>query len=530
VRIGRGLTDQRFLILILVASAAVRFVLAWRGGARYFVDETRYVISMRGLLALGSGNVGNGLELLMLGHAHQLFPMVALIPAAIHAAAVILIGWPLLDYRIASALFSLFSVALIALIYALARRACADETEALFAAALGALANSLFYFSRHLMPYDASLALGLSAFLLAMKKEASLRTSLLAGVLSGLCVLVYNGYYTVAALAAIAHAFGGWPDARRVVNRCFWFACGAFLPICILLGVGVTRDIHLVESMRRFSGTINQGEYSEGWTLPFAYFWHAEHSVAIVWALACLAAVALVYRRTPGAQRAALWLAAALAVYVTLAIASTGLHAFVVYGRSVRPMVPFLCLVTAFVLRTLHRQGRFGQIVTASVFSAVAAAACLNFATPLALTFPQQVSATVRRQYGAIQEQSSCSTVDHYRLWYIESDIPVDRILDRLPSPLRRIVYPNLRKLKKELAETVANARSVDTVSRYVLLNAETPFFEHPMSCGAAPEGRVLRRWAHPSKYAPYQYEGATPEVRAWFRALDYQMMLVQLQ
>src|SRR6185295_5190234 len=55
------------------------------------------------------------------------------------------------------------SVASIALVYGVARRAGRDRSEGLIAAALMASATTMFYYARHLLPYDVALALGLAA-------------------------------------------------------------------------------------------------------------------------------------------------------------------------------------------------------------------------------------------------------------------------------------------------------------------------------------------------------------------------------
>jgi len=133
----RKLLKLRLLIFILVSSAVLRIILVWNGGARFFPDEGRYGLAFKGLLALGNGHIRQSLRFLMLGGAHQFFPLLSLGPALIHSAAIVLVGWPLLDYRLAASVFSFASVVVIGLIYALARKAGGDETEALFAALFG---------------------------------------------------------------------------------------------------------------------------------------------------------------------------------------------------------------------------------------------------------------------------------------------------------------------------------------------------------------------------------------------------------
>ena len=70
-------------------------------------------------------------------------------------------------------LLSQISVISIALVYAIARRAGRDRVEALIAAALMASAATMFYYARHLLPYDSSLALGLLALWCGLGTTAS---------------------------------------------------------------------------------------------------------------------------------------------------------------------------------------------------------------------------------------------------------------------------------------------------------------------------------------------------------------------
>ncbi len=491
-------------------------------------DENRYLRAVKGVAALAGGHVGEAMEFLTVNEAHQLLPLAALVPAAVHEAAVLTAGWPMLDYRLPAAILSLWSVAVIALMYPLARRAGADETEALFAVVLAACANTLFYYSRHLFPYDASLALGLLALWFGMKRESGFRRSVAVGLLVGACVLVYNAYYTLAAVAGLVHLASGWPSGKRMMGRCLGLLSGVLLAFSIPFSIAFGRGVNLLEGIKGFSRTITQGAYSEGWQLPLAYLWHAESIVAVAWGLAVVTALFLACHRAPGATRAGLWVGIAGALYAVLAILSTCMNVFVVSGRWVRPIVPFLCLATAFTLRTLLRYGRLGQIGVAAVWLTVVSAAILNFRTPLTLVFPQQVRDIACRQYGVVQERSTCATSLHRRWWLVEHpDVPaLDSIVRKTPGLFRSAVQANIRKVKSEL---LAASADVDAPSRYVLFNAEMFYTDVPVPCTSPSKGVVLNYWEHPLKYIPYQYEGWTPAVRAWFRTLDYRMILVRL-
>src|SRR4051812_22017349 len=150
-----GLSPRLRLVLLLVVAFGLRLWLAAGGGLGYWPDENiRYGETRNGAHALLAGD-WSGAKRELLGHAdHVLFRWVALPPALLDEA----LGPN--SFR-ASAYFGLFSTAIIALIWGLARRE-GDEDEALLAAVLAACSSALLFYSRHSLPYDAALALMLA--------------------------------------------------------------------------------------------------------------------------------------------------------------------------------------------------------------------------------------------------------------------------------------------------------------------------------------------------------------------------------
>jgi hypothetical protein len=84
-----------------------------------------------------------------------------------------------------------------------------------------------------------------------------------------------------------------------------------------------------------------------------------------------------------------------------LAASSTILHRFVVYGRLARPLVPFLCLITAALLgRMLIRVPEARRrIALALVVICVAAQAAYSFRIPLQQEYPAGFIARIEREY-----------------------------------------------------------------------------------------------------------------------------------
>ena len=109
-----------------------------------------------------------------------------------------------------------------------------------------------------------------------------------------------------------------------------------------------------VVAMAEFSHKVTtnkMGDYSEGWSLPWAYLWHGEHGLLLLFALAAVVVVWSAIRRRPALPgRALCWLGVAAGIYLLLVVASTGLERYVVYGRTARQIVPLMCLMTACVL------------------------------------------------------------------------------------------------------------------------------------------------------------------------------------
>src|SRR5262249_14430309 len=120
------------------------------------------------------------------------------------------------------------------------------------------------------------------------------------------------------------------------------------LPLA-LIAHGGTVYFHAMKQFSRMSK--GQGDPAEGWSFPWEYLWHAEHLLLVAW-VAALAA-ALLMMREKLRREARIWILAVLWIYFALAFSSAGVGVFGIFGRQVRQMVPFLCLVTAAVHTSL---------------------------------------------------------------------------------------------------------------------------------------------------------------------------------
>lgn len=503
----KGVWEEHKLLLILLAGSwAVRVLLNLQGGQLAAPDEHRYFRSFNLIHNLRQMNLNGALSSVVAHPDHTFFAVIGIIPAGVQHALSKLLGLdPYVDvsptFWIAASVLSLTSVANIGLVYALARKLDASQQQALMASFLMACANSIFYYSRHFLPYDASMMLALSALWVGIDERPGAIRSFVCGVLSALAFLTYNGYWTTALTVLAIHVLRGQTWKWEVIKRGVASGLGFIAPPALLSVVSIVRGELLLTGMERFShGASTQGVFSEGWSLPWEYLWHAEHGLLIVWVAGVLTILWLYLKGSKAARTEGLiWLGAAAFIYLLFILGSNVLQRFNVYGRLARQLVPFLCLATACGMFHLSFLNVIrGKIFLRAAMCAILVQAIYNFAQPLSLTFPREVRASVRANYGEVDDD-----VTIYSNLYYMNDGGEVIVQDRT---------------------TQAAARNTER-SRYVLLNAGFPW---PLEGRKnPPDGRVVFEITHPLRFAPYQYESFVPSERALIRSTDFSMRLI---
>jgi hypothetical protein len=456
---AQAVTPRSVLVGTLAGSLLIRLVLVQLGGQFYWQDELRYLDARAAVAEIANGNWRAAATRCATGD-HPLFRVVGLVPATIeHVAGVE-------DSRIPAAFLAAFSVMNVWLLALIARRMGASEWEAVLATVAGAAANVLLYWARHISPYDVSMTLVLMGLLLGVGSDR-LRASAYCGVLAALAFLVYAGYWTLAGVALAIHGFQS-PSFRVRARRAAAASIAMAATLVTVIGAGTLLGSPVLTRLLAFSGTVTQGLYSEGWSLPFEYLWEAEHLVLIVWMAAAATSAWRALRRR-ATERERIWLLGLAMVYAALFVTSVVLHKFVVYGRLARQLVPFFCLLTANRLEVLRTsRSRAIRLGFAAALAGLVAQSLVNFRGPLGQSFPLDFARDdsrrgnygIRRRYGVVAA--------------VNADI------DPLQDPI--------------------------SVPAYCVTLKEAP---------------------HPSQYLPYQYEGYTPAVRAKIRSRDLRMRLL---
>ncbi|HXD18628.1 MAG TPA: hypothetical protein VN654_16560 [Vicinamibacterales bacterium] len=476
---------SRALALLLALASLLRLVLVVQGGQLYWPDERLYT-QVLDIFDLHRGRPFDIVKALVSTQDHIGFALISALPAGTqfwlgHALSRSGNGLMILP----GILLSQASVLSIAIVYAIARRARRDRTEAFLAAALMAAAATMFYYSRHLLPYDSALLLALVALWCGVGTSA--RDSIACGAAASAAFITYNGYWLLAGLVLLLHiVHEGRTTATSAVMRALLAGAGfAVVPLVIMLVELATGAPLLFSGMRRLAGTVTDGYAPEGFSLPWAYLWHAEHGLLLVW---IAAALFVVLDDTdwngPRRRTAATWVLAATCIYLALGASSAVLHAFVVMGRQSRQMVPFLCLATAAVATEVFERRRWPSWMVTACIAALVVQAAWNFRQPLLQRFPRDVISEITSKYGPIDFDNTIQgpplTHDHVE-------------------------------------------------SQWVLFNAQHLYHPRAPRPPLPPSLIEVMRFRHPLQFLPYQYEGLEPMERQVLRGNDIAMRLVDI-
>jgi putative flippase GtrA len=414
-----------FVAGVLLAAGALRAFLAFRGGQLFWGDEQiRYGSAQTAYAALVAGDWSAGLREI-LGHAdHPLFRLWSLPGAALQHHG-------LGSHAAAAAVASLFSVGVLALVWAVARRAGAGTGEARLALVLAASSSTLLFYSRHLLPYDMALAFLLGGLWCGLAVRP--RGLLAAGGLVGLGFLTYTGYWLMGAVVLVLGVLAGAGGLRVRLQRALAGLVGLALPLGLWALAGALGDYGLAAKLREFSGTVTQGDFGDGHRVLAGYLVSAEGGLLLLWLAA--GAWALRGGGEPAARRrAVLWLAGAGALALGLVVLSDVLRHFVVYGRLVRCLVPFLCLAAAAGLARLPAPARNLAVLAALALAAV------NLAVPLAQVFPDrfrtQAWAVVAAAEAGDPRVWSVVRTEHLPTPKWWTPLPAHEVVRRSPHPL----------------------------------------------------------------------------------------------
>ena len=126
-------------------------------------------------------------------------------------------------------------------------------------------------------------------------------------------------------------------------------------------------------------------------------------------------------------------------VYLALVLSSVVLQVFVVYGRTARQLVPFLCMLAAHEL--YRRRLRVPRVVVALLFAAAVVQVGFNLRIPLMQVFPEDFRHQALQASSTSGSELSFIYVDHiYPVPERAAAVPGAIILTA-PHPLQFLPY-----------------------------------------------------------------------------------------
>jgi hypothetical protein len=463
------------VISILLVSSVLRWALILRGGQFYFPDESRYGIAQDALVLLLDGKVKTALLTLLGELAHVGFKFTALIPAFFENKFGTTLALPAI-------FFSFFSILNLLLIWKIAIATDAPTKVANYALFIAASSQVLLYYSRHIFPYDEAMFFGLLALYVTLKNPNKPGASFLSGALSFLCLVTYNGYWVIAAFTLVVNIINGAKEKRWFWKRSTFLGLGfltllaLLLLLCFLVGKDFLGDYDI------YLQKITQGSFSEGWSLPFEYFWHAEHGLIVVVGLLIILALLHLKLKEKGNKILYIGLGGTLFVYLGLVIPSNFTHTFVVYARTARQLMPFLVLTTAYGLSCLQTWQPGGRWLANIVVAVIFVQAVWNYRLEYKLIYPQKFIQELQTQY---------------------PDFEISSKMMRFYAPL------------------VCQNNGVLAINYHYI-------YTWPQSIPSV-QGDLLMQAPHPVNFLPYQYDGFTPAERQAIRAEKIEMYFYKI-
>ena len=166
-----------------------------------------------------------------------------------------------------------------------------------------------------------------------------------------------------------------------------------------------------------------------------------------------------------------------------MALLSTGLRQFVLYGRVARSLAPFIVMACALAYAPLLT--RYGRRLTLPFIGLISLLALHNFSAAIQVRYPLAIAHDVYATYDDVSYETTLR--ERFMRWDIKPELPE---------------------------------------ARYKLVNAAV-YLEIFEIDGGRPTGEVLLEAPHPLRYKPWQYEGLTPEMRDLVNSSDFAIWLI---
>jgi hypothetical protein len=392
--------------------------------------------------------------------------------------------------EISAVFLSTASVFNILLVYFVVRSFNGSKLQGLIASVLLSLSITNFYFSRHLVPYDCSIALSLISFYFAGKSRTSPKYQFFCGIISGLSTLTYFGYWPLASVAWISCVLRNRNNYFRVALLC---GVGGLSPLILIQVIGYFAGVNYLQNAWDFisaTKTNQMGDHFSGVNVFFDYLWKAEGILfCVMLALTLLSIFFTNFSSGIFLNHRRIGIFSSVSILLILFYLSEIEGSFVLYGRTIKMVTPFICIACSYPLYALmkiHKNQLYSNLFIYSFFGLFIISS-FNHLNVINIVYPNDIKDEAILISDNFEEVSSLSGV-------------------------------NIRKLENP-----------NSNSPYCLVNAQWLVPPLSSTLKSIPSGDILLKETHPySSFPPYLFLHYNKEERKIIQNNRLEMLLIK--
>jgi hypothetical protein len=456
----------------------LRFNLSFKGGQFFIVDELRYRSGHHLLSFLSDFNITGAIDYLINNSAHTLFILFASIFELFRYLVIhLFIDDSIPAYELnnstigigySASLNSIFSSINIVLVYLIVRSFGGNKMQGILASALLSLSVVNFYFSRHLIPYDLSISLSLISFYFIGKSRNGYKYQFICGLFSGLSTLTYFGYWILALIALLSCILR---NNNICYKAAFWCGIGGLTPLLILQFIGYLVGLNYIHNVWEFvlaTQSNQMGDPYSGLKVYFDYMWKADN--ILFYFMLFFTLFSSLYIKASFnfiLNHRSIGFFSTLFILIILFYLSQVEGSFVLYGRTAKMVVPFICVACSYPLFVFLKIKKKQSIIYLIIISFISLLiiSIFNHLKVLNIVYPRNIKDEALQISNNFEEFSTLSG-------------------------------KNIRKLERHKAS-----------APYSLINAQWLVPPLTISVKDIPKGKVLLKAQHPySSFPPYLF------------------------
>ena len=474
------------ILFIFLISLVERILLVIKGGQFFIIDELRYSSGHHVLSFLNHFDIFSLSEYLYINSAHILFTFFCSICEFIRYIWVYFLispGLPAFELnnsnvgiKVSSFIISMFSLLNILILILIVKKFYKSWKHIFIVSLLLSLSSSNLYFSRHLLPYDISITFALLSFYYLADENNTLKSIMLCGLFSSISTLLYFGYWYLSITTWFCFLLKGYTDKKILKYTIFCGLSGLF-PIFVIHIFGSFYNIGLIDSILQFfiaTKNFQMGDLSNGFFTFFEYFWYSENILFIFLIICYIYSLYMfIKNKRFELKRENLVIVYTSIILLILLIFSQILDVMVLYGRTIKPLIPFWCIIA--ILPSI----KFIKLIKNRRYCIYS----ISFLTLFILIY------------------------NHYSIYKIS-------FLKEFENEVKSYGISNIKYLSTINHNNDSNI-VMNKKSNYIVTNTKwiIPPFQKPYYL-EIPKGEVLLSKDSPYNYKPYQFLGLNKEER----------------